>query len=307
MNKSITYSLLVPCYNAEAYVATFIEQINNLTIKFDQVIFYDDASTDQTARLITEMGYSLLNGKKNMGPGYARNRLAEAASSKYIHFHDIDDELVPDFLELINNKALANYDVIVGYADWLSSTDRRTLIEWRYDEKNIKQSPVSYFISNPLGIINVVYKKASFVKVKGFDEHKHCWEDADLHVRLAMANCSFSVVNKVLAFSIRHSNGISNNQELCWQCRINYLDSYKQNLNQEQLLALGEAYEKAAYALFYYKKVRQAKMAILKSRLCGFDAPKLNNSFFKIIKLVSPTFAFLLKAKLVLLIEKYKR
>ena len=296
----LRFSLLVPCYNAEKYIDSFLGNFSKLSMPFDEVIFYDDASTDQTAQIIKSRGYQLIAGETNKGPGFARNRLAEAAQGDYIHFHDIDDEINPAFLELMNKKiSLVKSDVIIGHADWIDSKTRQTVISWQYNEAEILQDAVAYFVSHPLGIINTLYKRTVFIKVRGFDERLHCWEDADLHVRLAWAGATFSVIDEVLAYSIRHNNGISKNQAACWNCRMNYLEKYQQELNKDYLLILGKEFEKTAFALLYCNQFSNAVRSFFNSRKCGFDAPDVNHLAFKVLKKISPLFAFLLKGLII--------
>jgi glycosyltransferase involved in cell wall biosynthesis len=226
-NLNIKFALLVPCYNAAAYIDPFLDNLSKLDTSFDEIIFYDDASTDNTYQLLLAKGNIVIRGAENKGPGYARNRLAEAASSPYIHFHDIDDEFNPRFLSLVNQKLEGYaYDVMLGYADWIDKTSREVLIKWRYSEQGIVNDPVNYFVSNPLGIINTVYRRSFFLQEKGFNEGIKCWEDADLHIRLAAAGARFAVIDEVLAYSIRHNNGISRNQQWCWQCRLKFMQLY---------------------------------------------------------------------------------
>jgi len=225
--KQFSYALLVPCYNAEKYINSFLDHIANLNEKFDEVLFYDDGSTDDSYKLLISRGVNVIKGQANMGPGYARNRLAENAKSDYIHFHDIDDEFNLAFISLIDAQAKAiSPDIILGYADWIDSLTRNVIIKWRYDEHEIQENPLTYFISNPLGIINTVYKKKAFCKTGGFNETIKCWEDADLHVRLAASGFSFSVVPEILAYSLRHNSGISNDQQWCWACRLKFVQIY---------------------------------------------------------------------------------
>ncbi|RZL68601.1 MAG: glycosyltransferase family 2 protein [Pedobacter sp.] len=223
----IVYSLLVPVYNAEAYIAAFLEEIKLLRKPFDEIIFYDDASTDATASLLASSGFHVILGKINKGPGYARNRLAEAAQGKYIHFHDVDDRFNPLFLNLLD-QPLKNqsYDVILGNSDWLDSNTNNAILRWRYSIDAINKDPLKYFIQHPLGIINTIYKRAKFISTGGFDEQLKCWEDADLHVKLASQHATFAYIDEVLAYSIRHNNGISNNQIACWGCRLKFLALY---------------------------------------------------------------------------------
>jgi len=160
------YALLVPCYNAAAYIDKFLENVASLTVKFDEVIFYDDGSTDKTAQLLLAKQLNVIQGEVNKGPGYARNKLAESASSPYIHFHDIDDEFNPEFLQLVKRRmALGQNEVVLGNADWLDASTRELVIKWRYNEAEIQNGPLTYFISHPLGIINTVYRRDFFLKI----------------------------------------------------------------------------------------------------------------------------------------------
>ena len=222
----------MPCYNAAKYIDKFLENIAGLGRAFDEVIFYDDASSDGTGKLLRAKGQRVVEGKENRGPGYARNRLAEAAVSDHIHFHDIDDEFLPAFLGLVDDAfEKQQIDIVVGNADWLDAATREPLIRWRYDAQAMTLQPLRYFIMHPLGIINTVYKKTAFFKAGGFDEQVKCWEDADLHVRLAAAGLRFGLVDQVLAYSLRHDHGISADQLWCWDCRLrflrNYLEAYR--------------------------------------------------------------------------------
>ena len=128
---------------------------------------------------------------------------------------------------------------------------------------------LAYFISHPLGVINTVYKKSTFKKTGGFSQEIKCWEDSDLHVRLAALDINFGVINKVLAYSIRHNNGISQNQDKCWQCRLNFLVEYlklypkhasviaKQIGNTVVQLVILENYEYANSGITQLKKINQ--------------------------------------------------
>lgn len=237
-NLRIKFALLVPCYNAAGYIDLFLDNLSKLDTPFDEIIFYDDASTDNTYQLLKSKSCNVIKASENRGPGYARNRLAEAATCPYIHFHDIDDEFNPQFLSLVNEKLEHHpYDIVLGNADWVDQASRNVLIKWRYHQDKIINNPIAYFISNPLGIINTVYNRQFFLQENGFNEEIKCWEDADLHIRLAAAGAKFEVIDEVLAYSVRHSNGISRNQQWCWQCRLKfiklYLEKYRGMVDRE--------------------------------------------------------------------------
>lgn len=261
------------------------------------MLFYDDASTDDTLSILQSKGLNVIKGDINKGPGYARNRLTEAATGKYIHFHDIDDELDPSFLELIDPLLVnTQVDIIIGHADWIDSETRQPIIKWRYNQDELTMDPVGYLLSHPVGIINTVYRKDIFIAAGGFNEEIKCWEDADVHVRLAAINANFMVINKTLAYSIRHNNGISKDQQWCWQCRLQFLEQYANTFDIQYKLALGKEFENTAYALFNYKKYATAAKAFRHSRALGFNAPTVGNRLLMRIKQLSPFIAFFVKA-----------
>ncbi|WP_316806882.1 glycosyltransferase family A protein [Pedobacter agri] len=228
--KGIKFSLLIPCYNAERYIDKFIHEIKTLNQSFDEIIFYNDASTDKTEKILIEKGYDVISGLVNKGPGYARNQLAKAARGEYLHFHDIDDEFNPDFLVLVENS-LQNKtpDLILGNADWVDESSRKPIIKWSYNNLEITKNPLAYFIKNPLGVINTIYRRDFFLQINGFNEQINCWEDSDLNIRMAAEASSIAVIDATLAYSIRHNNGISSNQNWCWDCRLKFIEIYLQH------------------------------------------------------------------------------
>ena len=300
MMRDIACSLLVPCYNAAAYANKFITHLSTLSLPFTEVIFYDDASTDNTAELLLAQGFRVIKGETNRGPGYARNQLAKVAACPYIHFHDIDDEFNPLFLNLVNKQlSQTPADVVLGQADWVNAENRAVIIKWRYDIAELVKEPLAYFIANPLGIINTVYKKEAFLKVNGFSEAIKCWEDADLHVRLAADGAVFTVIDEILAYSLRHNTGISNNQKWCWGCRLKFLKSYLAAFDKSYATVIGKEMEKAAYNLFQQGAFSKSVEAFRSSRNCGFDAPAINNSSLTLLKKTSPFLAFIIKAVII--------
>lgn len=241
-------SLLVPCYNAEAYIDEFVAHIE--AMDFDEVIFYDDGSTDGTLELLKKTGYKYIHSSINKGPGYARNRLAELCKSKYIHFHDVDDRFNVDFINIVLPYFKEEPDVVVGDADWIIRQTGQLQIQWRYDPAEALKDPLQYFITHPLGIINTVYKRSSFLGVNGFNEEIKCWEDSDLHVKIAANSAKFAIISKVIAYSMRHENGISSDQSWCWRCRFKFLKSYLTELPPQYLYTILSELAKCAQSFY---------------------------------------------------------
>lgn len=303
-----TISLLVPCFNAEKYITTFLKNISLLTKSFDEVIFYDDCSTDNTVALLIENNQKVIKGYTNMGPGYARNKLAENATCQYIHFHDIDDEFNPNFLDLVGFKIKEKeYDVIIGFADWIDEKTRKSQILWKYNIGEINLDKIGYFISHPLGIINTIYKTKIFYQSGGFNQDLLCWEDADLHVKLAAFDVDFGLISEVIAYSVRHSNGVSQNQKKCWNCRLNFLAIYLNQYPTHKIL-IAKQIAHAIMQLIQLRDYKQASIGVhLLKKINHLEELSPNILIKKIIKTGFPALPLLVfKNKVLSLLINFK-
>lgn len=91
-------SIVVPCYNASAYVGKCITSLLAQTYRNLEVIAVNDRSTDDTGALldgIAEQDHRLrvVHAQKNGGPHAARRLGVEAAHGELIGFADSDDHV----------------------------------------------------------------------------------------------------------------------------------------------------------------------------------------------------------------------
>lgn len=282
-------SLLVPCYNAEKYVLDFLKNIATLSQKFDEVIFYDDASTDKTVEILKNNNCYVIEGKENKGPGYARNQLVKYCSNEWFHFHDIDDYLHTNYLVEVS-KDIDNVDVVLCNVDWISSKDNSVEIAFRYSDKEINKDSIAYTLLNPVGGINGLYNKKIFDKIKGFNTNLRMWEDSDFHVRLAIGGAKFKIIEKTLSFSIRRENTLSSNQKEAWKFRLICLENYYELLNNSpmHLKIVIDTIEKLASTFIHISDIESAKKAISFITNRGFEYPSKQKIYWKIIKFILP-------------------
>ena len=93
-------SILIPCFNAEKWVAQAIESALAQTWSEKEVIVVDDGSTDNSLEIIRRFdGRIRWESGPNRGGGAARNRLLELASGEWLQYLDADDFLLPQKLE----------------------------------------------------------------------------------------------------------------------------------------------------------------------------------------------------------------
>jgi glycosyltransferase involved in cell wall biosynthesis len=101
--KRPAISVIIPCYNAEKYLAQTLDCIVNQTLKNIEIICIDDGSTDNTPKILKQLAKKDKRIKvitqKNTGVVTARNRAIAVAKAEYIYPFDSDDLVTADCLE----------------------------------------------------------------------------------------------------------------------------------------------------------------------------------------------------------------
>ena len=98
-HQDIFVSVVMPVFNSEKYLAESIESILNQTYTNFEFIIINDASTDNSEKIIQSYDDDrikyLVNGK-NQGNAYCRNLGLHEAKGKYLIIQDSDDISVPE-------------------------------------------------------------------------------------------------------------------------------------------------------------------------------------------------------------------
>ena len=90
-------SVIIPCYNAEAYLRRCLNALEQQKYKDFEVICVDDCSSDDTASIINEfidrgkISLRYFRNSVNSGPALSRNHGIASATGRYICFCDSDD------------------------------------------------------------------------------------------------------------------------------------------------------------------------------------------------------------------------
>ncbi len=95
-------SVIMPAYNAGKYIRQAIESILNQTYPYLELLIADDASKDNTKKIIesyTDPRIKKFHNEKNLGYLKTCNKLFEKATGDYIAFQDADDFSAPDRFE----------------------------------------------------------------------------------------------------------------------------------------------------------------------------------------------------------------
>ena len=91
--------IIIPVYNSEKYIQNTVESVFNQTYKYWRLIIIDDASTDNTTKILFKLYKKYKNKKKiiilknkvNKGQAFSRNLGLKYSQSTFIAFLDSDD------------------------------------------------------------------------------------------------------------------------------------------------------------------------------------------------------------------------
>lgn len=110
-------SVIIPIYNAEAYLENCLESIKNQSFTDYEVLLIDDGSTDNSGKICDifatkDFRFQVIH-KSNGGVSSARNIGIEQAKGEWICFMDSDDTVEKDYLQHLYQGTNQQNDILV--------------------------------------------------------------------------------------------------------------------------------------------------------------------------------------------------
>lgn len=108
-------SVLIPCFNADPYIAAAIESVLAQSWRFREIIAVNDGSSDRTGDVLNSYrkhGVQVIH-QQNKGQCAAANRALSAAKGELIKFFDADDIMAADMIQLQVERLGNRRDAIV--------------------------------------------------------------------------------------------------------------------------------------------------------------------------------------------------
>lgn len=141
-------SIIVPVYNAAAYLRKSLDSIVNQSYRDIEFIFVDDGSCDDSLAILkeyeaTDKRVTVLH-QENRGAGAARNYGMSVAGGKYLLFLDCDDIFDTSMVEKMHSRAETdNLDVLVCRADLFDCmTEGFSDASWSVRHEYLPSQPV---------------------------------------------------------------------------------------------------------------------------------------------------------------------
>lgn len=190
MNK-IMISIVIPVYNAAAYLPAAINMLARQSAGGFEAIFVNDGSTDESLRILRDAeaaaDFSMrVIDRINGGASAARNTGIDAARGEYVTFMDADDAIAADYVECLaanaapGGVAVFRHSRVVGGAPAFDECDGAVK---RVDA----EAALREFMLNPtrFGVYDLLIDR-EFLAESGtrFPEGYPYYEDYDFILRL---------------------------------------------------------------------------------------------------------------------------
>lgn len=202
MKKKPAVSVLMPAYNAEKYIGEAIESILKQTFKDFEFIILDDASTDNTWKVIQKYAKKdrriiTLKSKKNLYIAKARNKLLKKVRGKYIIWQDADDVAmlfrIKDQYKFMENNPKVG--ICGGYLQFINERGKKISVrKYAPDNDTIKKNVFKFApVAQPAAIV----RKKCFQNVGYFNPKYAPSDDLDMNFKIGK-KYEFANLKKVL-------------------------------------------------------------------------------------------------------------
>ena len=292
--KQPLITVLMNCYNGEKYLREAVDSVINQTYKNWEMVFWDNQSSDSSAKLFLEYDDYRLRyfySSKHTGLGDARVEAMKKAKGDWIGILDVDDIWCQEKLELqvdVIQKSIIN-DIELG------------LVYGRVLEINEKSVEVGEVACNyyrnkllPHGVIlkelllngnfimspSILFSMNAFLKIGGFP--KGYLNASDYYISCAISSIySVGVVNKYVAKYREHQNNLTLSQKV---------------IAFEEQLMVFDKWAKYANLSNFQKRKREKEINVM----IAFMEIRYQKKYIKSANIILMKGSFLLSIKIVI-------
>jgi glycosyltransferase involved in cell wall biosynthesis len=217
-------SVVIPCYNGEAFLREAIESALEQSYQRVEVIVVDDGSTDRSSEIAQQFPVRYIR-QPNRGLTASRNLGVCESRGSYIVFLDADDRLKPDAVETGLRVLAERPECAMAVGDHLFISEDGSHLANSRKEYLAASHYEALLRSNFIEMISsVLFRRQVLDEVGGFNTDLRVAEDYELYLRIAREYpiCSHPAV---VAEYRRHQENTSHNSELMLSMTVGVLRS----------------------------------------------------------------------------------
>lgn len=178
-------SVVIPCWNAEAFIADAVRSALDQTYPSVEVIVVDDGSTDRTLERVQAFGEKvrLVTGP-NAGACAARNRGIRMSRGSFVQFLDADDILLPERIERMVRASESCGELEIAASDWYTESGAKG-VPYINTVAGCDADPVLFCLNSQMQTSSPLHRRSRLIDIGGFKTSLPCSQERDLHLRLA--------------------------------------------------------------------------------------------------------------------------
>lgn len=192
MSTSGLLSVIIPTYNAEAFVEEAVASVQAQTYGSIEIILIDDGSKDGTAALNARMSQPGAGRfpvraitQPNAGPSAARNRGIAMAQGEFVGFLDADDRWLPENAATQLECMVRDPSVGLTCAGWKIITEDGTPTRRAGGPPKGPIAPEKLLFTNVVGpTSSAIVRTEALVRAGLFEPSLRYCEDLDLWLRI---------------------------------------------------------------------------------------------------------------------------
>lgn len=208
-------SVIMNCYNGEAYLREAVESVINQTYKDWELIFWDNQSTDGSREIIRSFKDPRIKyfyAQMHTGLGQARKLAVAQAAGQWIGFIDVDDLWLPDKLtkqvKIINSHNDPVLGLVYGRARIFGENIDKEELDLKYYKRKLPEGDVfrQLLYDNFIAFLTMLVSKDAYNRVGGFSDAFLYAPDYQLSLAVARHYSVGAVQSYIAEYRKHHDN-----------------------------------------------------------------------------------------------------
>ncbi len=276
-------TVIVPCYNHQAYVRDCIHSILNQTYPNIQLIVLDDGSSDDSPKILSELagqhGFHYEH-QQNMGLCRTLNKGISLATGKYICTLASDDMMFLDRLEKQVSALEARQDLAVCAGNMINISDSSEVLSKQRIRPRREVDFDDLFWRNVAGPAapTAMIRKSVLDKVGGYDPDIRI-EDLYMWLKITAAGHKVLILNDLVAYYRKHDSNTHSNYRMMLEHETKIISAYSDHPKFETVR------KRLLLSTFVKTADRDKKLAReLLKEISFWDSPaKVGKGFFRLL------------------------
>ena len=218
-------SIIMPVQNGEKYISKAMDSFLKQTYHNTELIIIDDASTDNTSKIINKYTEKNANiryfyNKEKLGIPKSRNIALAKSNGDYIGHLDADDWLIQKSISTAMEVITKNERIALVYSGYIihdenSSVTRKYLAK-KFNKENLNELGWQHF---------GLYLKKAAISVSGFNEELITCSDGDFFTKIG-EKFQCERIAKYLYNYRWHKNNVGYKRPHCIDCQKQEICAY---------------------------------------------------------------------------------